>query len=55
MYTIETKEEIDGRFSCHIPEYHIHYCAKDKNEVERKGKIMVEMYEKFIEENPQYK
>lgn len=42
----------DKVYTCHIPFYNIHYDAKTKDDIERKGKIFVKSFiNALVEEN----
>jgi hypothetical protein len=50
QFEINTIKEGDY-FSCHIPKYDIYFSTKDENEIEKKGKILMNSFINYLVEN----
>ena len=51
-FEIEIIQEVDGKFSCHIPGFEMDFSAKNKEDVVKKARSMVKSFVNFfVEEN----
>lgn len=41
---VEVIEEENGMFSCHIPGYDIYFSTKNKEDIEKKTKVLVKCF-----------